>query len=65
MQETQETQVWSLGGEDPLEEGMAAIPVFLPRESQGQRRLTGYSPEGHKEADTTEQLSSHKYSIIV
>ena len=23
MQETQEMQVWSLGGEDPLEEGMA------------------------------------------
>ena len=23
MQETQETQVWSLGREDPLEEGMA------------------------------------------
>ena len=33
-------------------------PVFLPGESQGQRRLVGYSPWGHKESDTTEQLST-------
>ena len=30
------------------------IPVFLPRESHGQRRLIGYSPWGRKESDTTE-----------
>ena len=29
MQETQETQVRSLGGEDPLEEGMAARSSML------------------------------------
>ena len=29
-------------------------PVFLPGESQGQRRLAGYSPWGPKESDTTE-----------
>jgi len=29
-------------------------PVFLPRESHGQRSLAGYSPWGHKESDTTE-----------
>ena len=29
-------------------------PVFLPRESHGQRSLAGYSPEGHKESDRTE-----------
>ena len=28
MQETQETWIWSLGGEDSLEEGMATTPVF-------------------------------------
>ena len=28
--------------------------VLLPRESQGQRSLTGYSPWGHKESDMTE-----------
>jgi len=29
MQETQETQVWSLGREDPLEEGMATYFSIL------------------------------------
>ena len=29
-------------------------PVFLPGESHGQRSLVGYSPQGHKELDTTE-----------
>ena len=29
-------------------------PVFLPRESHGQRSLQGCSPWGRKESDTTE-----------
>ena len=32
-------------------------PIFLPGEFQGQRRLVGYSPWGHKMWDMTEQLS--------
>ena len=36
--------VQSLGQEDPLEEGLATIPVFLPGESHGQRSLAGHSP---------------------
>ena len=28
-------------------------PVFLPRESHGQRSLVGYSPWDHKESDMT------------
>ena len=47
-QVTQETQVQSLGGEDPLEEEMvthsSGIPVFLPGKFHGQRSLVGYSP---------------------
>ena len=31
--------------------------VFLPGESHGQRRLTGYRSWGHKESDTTEWLT--------
>ena len=31
-------------------------PVFLPGESFGQRSMVGYSPQGCKESDTTEQL---------
>ena len=61
----QETWVRSLGQKDPLEKGMAVfpsllllnIPVFLPGEPHGQRSLEGYSPWGHKEPDTTEQLT--------
>ena len=37
-------QVPSLGREDPLEEGMATTPVFLPGESHGQSSLASYSP---------------------
>ena len=33
MQETKETGVQPLGQEDPLEEGLAITPVFLPRKS--------------------------------
>ena len=44
--------VRSLGQEDPLEEGMATHS--MPGESHGQRSLTGYSPQGPKESDTTE-----------
>ena len=38
--------VRSPGREDPLEEGTATTPVFLPRESQGQRTMAGYGPWG-------------------
>ena len=51
----QETWVWSLGQEDPLEKAMG--PVFFPGEFHGQRGLTMYySPWGPKELDVTEQL---------
>ena len=40
----QETQVRSLGGEDPLEKEWLPTPVFLHGKSQGQRTLAGYSP---------------------
>ena len=35
--------------------------VFLPGDFHGQRRLVGYSPWGHKESATTEQLT-HTYT---
>ena len=38
---------------------MLLTPVFLPGISHGQRSLDSYSPCGHKESDTTEQLSTH------
>ena len=59
LQAMQETQVWSLDGEDPR---MGKIPgwgrsprrewqhtpVQLPGQSHGQRSLAGYSPWGHR-----------------
>ena len=47
-------QVRFLGGEDPLEEGMATHPSILAGESHGQKSLAGYSPRGLKESDTCE-----------
>ena len=55
---TLETQVQSLGQEDPLEKEMEPTPAFLPGKSHGQKSLAGYSPWGHKRGDTTERLST-------
>ena len=63
VQETQGAQ------EDPLEEEMAThSSVFLPEKLYGQRILTGYSPKGCKELDTTEHpviLSEHYINVNV
>ena len=41
-------------GKIPWRRAWQHTPVFLPRESQGQKSLAGYSPWGRKESDTTE-----------
>ena len=40
----QETQVRTLGWEDPLEKEWPPSPVFLPGKSNAQRSLAGYNP---------------------
>ena len=50
---TQETQVPSLGREDPLEKEMQLTPVSVPGEFHGQESLVGYSLWGHRESDMT------------
>ena len=35
----------------------------MPEESHGQRSLAGYSPQGHKELETTEH--THIYTVTV
>ena len=59
MQETSETQVRSLGQEDPLEEDMATQSSIcawrIPMEGGAWR---AYSPWGHKELDKTERLNT-------
>ena len=52
----QETWVQSLGWENPLEKEMATHSSILAWRILWQRSLAGYSPQGHKELDTTEHL---------
>ena len=53
----QETWVQSLGQEDPLEKRMATHTSILAWPIP-QKRLVSYSPWGHKELGTTEQLNT-------
>ena len=53
----QDTQIQSLGQEDPLEKGMATHSSILAWRIPGQRSPVGYSPWGHKAPDTTEQIT--------
>ena len=41
-------------GKIPWRRAWHSTPVFLPGKPHGQRILVGYSPQGHKESDTTE-----------
>ena len=45
-------------GKTPWRRAWQPTPVLLSGKSHGQRSLAGYSPWGHKELDTTEQLSA-------
>ena len=53
----QETQLQSMGEEVLWRRKWIPTSVFSPGEFYGQRSLVGYSPWGHKESDTTEQLT--------
>ena len=59
MQETGDAGSILWGGKIPWRRKWQPTPAFLPGESHGQRILAGYSPWGHKEPDTTEQLSTY------
>ena len=61
---TQETWIWSLGQEDPLEKGMATHFSILAWEIPWTEEPGGYSPRGHKELDKTEQLSTHTITYM-
>ena len=43
-------------GRSPARGKWRPTPVFLPGKFHGQRSLAGYSPWGHQESDTTEQV---------
>ena len=61
----QETQVQSLGQEDPQEKGMATHCSILAGESHEQRSMGGYSPWGCKESDTSEQQTILTHLILI
>ena len=59
----QEMWIQSLGQKDSLEEGMATHSSILAwRIPMDRGSLAGYSPWGHKESDTTEQLKLTSYT---
>ena len=53
----QETQVQSLGREDPLQKGMVTHSSILAWRIPWIEEPAGHSPWGHKESDTTKQLT--------
>ena len=53
----QETRVWSLGREDPLEKGMATHPSILAWRLPWTEEPGGCSPSGRRESDRTERLT--------
>ena len=60
-----ETQVPSLGWEDPQEEEMATHSSVFAWKIHGRRSLGGYSPWGHKESVRTEATSFHFISQLI
>ena len=49
--------VGSVPAKIPWRRSWQPIPVFLPGEFHGQRRLVGYSPRDHRDSDRTERLT--------
>ena len=63
MQEMQETQVRSLGQEDPLEEKMATHSSIFAWKILWKEELGGLQSKGCKESETTEQLSTQTHPL--
>ena len=59
----QETQVWSLVQEDPLEEEIVTHSSILPWENPWTEEPGGLQSMGCKELDTTYQLNNNKLTF--
>ena len=59
----QETQAWSLGGEDPLEEEMATHSSILAWRIPWAKDPGRLQSTGHKELDTTERLTLSRLKL--
>ena len=55
-----ETQIWSLGGEDPLEKEMPTHSSIRAWRIPWTEEPGGLQSTGYKESDTTEQLTAHR-----
>ena len=64
LPEMRETQVRSLVWEDPPKEDGNPLQYSCLENPHGQRSLAGYSPWGHKQSATTEQLSTEHIDEI-
>ena len=64
MWEPQETQVWSLGWEDPPGGGHGNPLHILAWRILWTEEPAGYSPWGCKESDMTEWLSTHTRNVL-
>ena len=53
----QQTWVASLGWEDPLEKEMVTHSSILTQKIPWMEEPVGYSSQGHKESDMTEQIT--------
>ena len=53
----------SVGQGNPWRRKWQPTALFLLGESHGQRSLVGYSPQGHKELDTTARLHFPKMNL--
>ena len=61
----QEMWVDSWARKIPWRRAWQPIPVFLPRESHGQRSLADYSPWIYKELDMTEATDKRQLRVRV
>ena len=59
----QETQAWSLGGEDPLEEEMATHSSILAWRIPWAKDPGRLQSTDHKELDTTERLTLSRLKL--
>ena len=64
VQETQETQVQSLGQEDPLQEEMTTHSSILIWEIPWTEEPGGYSPWDCKESDMTQGLNNNNACLL-
>ena len=62
MQELQKNQVWSLGQEDLLEEGMATLSSILAWGTLWTEEPVGLQSIGSAESDTAE-VTEHVFTI--